>query len=699
MDAARTARSGSESMSLSNTRDSQRQICFLAVAVAIVAAQIGAPVVWGQAVNPGRVNVTTTPWSVNWLTHANDGAGLTDLGVHAWVQAWLDDPNAYAHAESTVQDIAIDVRWTGATGDGSTDDTAAVQLAVDKLASTGGRVVFPRGTYVVEGITLGSGITLAGDDGATLKLKANASEGIVDANAESHITIAGLIFDDNVSNQTDEPNVPLTRWTVRLRDCDYCRVRDCMFVNPLETGVDLYLSAYCWVDSCIFTGQTSGTPTETANCDVHATSCSYVWVTDNVMAHTEPADVNHAIEGVYFSGVTHGWITDNVILYGGRGTGGGHQGGAIDLYSSTNTDIHVAGNAIAEYVYIGVRVRGSDVWVSDNYIDANDTLATGSGNGVEVSDTTAGANRVAIRGNRIRVPDTADAVYVVSSDAATEPNHTDVRIEGNTITGASRGVHINRGCVGAQIIGNRISGAVNQGIKLIADPNMELSQVVVANNILDMTGGNNVQAIEVNVTEYAAVSGNQIVNAYQGIGCWVPSGGTLRGNDIEASSYELLFYDETQDMLAYGNRILGTGNTVYREGSEDVIYINTEQEENGSFTCTIWDDDDWDDEAVPVWQAPIGYGVTITRVRATTMGTSSPALDYNVEERAFGALGSAGTDIYAADQAADADGENEDTFSNAAIAAGAHLVFATGTSAETGTVDCITVVVYYTRDW
>ncbi len=48
----------------------------------------------------------------------------------------------------------------GAKGDGSTDDTAAMQSAVDYLdALGGGTVFFPNGTYKVTGISLGSGNT------------------------------------------------------------------------------------------------------------------------------------------------------------------------------------------------------------------------------------------------------------------------------------------------------------------------------------------------------------------------------------------------------------------------------------------------------------------------------------------------------------------------------------------------------------
>ena len=49
----------------------------------------------------------------------------------------------------------------GATGNGSTDDTAAIQAALDAaLAAGGGTVVIPSGTYKTTGLTIGSNTTL-----------------------------------------------------------------------------------------------------------------------------------------------------------------------------------------------------------------------------------------------------------------------------------------------------------------------------------------------------------------------------------------------------------------------------------------------------------------------------------------------------------------------------------------------------------
>jgi hypothetical protein len=52
----------------------------------------------------------------------------------------------------------------GALGDAVSDDTAAIQAAIDSLGDTGGAVFFPRGNYVItSALTVRSSIDLVGD--------------------------------------------------------------------------------------------------------------------------------------------------------------------------------------------------------------------------------------------------------------------------------------------------------------------------------------------------------------------------------------------------------------------------------------------------------------------------------------------------------------------------------------------------------
>ena len=103
----------------------------------------------------------------------------------------------------------ISVYDFGAVGDGTTDDTAAIQAAIDHAKTlTGGTVYFPAGTYKLSSqLTLTNGaaacrVNLVGSHGAILKSYVTGSTAGYDtagfailADGWQDSTIAGLIFD------------------------------------------------------------------------------------------------------------------------------------------------------------------------------------------------------------------------------------------------------------------------------------------------------------------------------------------------------------------------------------------------------------------------------------------------------------------------------------------------------------------------
>lgn len=67
----------------------------------------------------------------------------------------------------------FNVRELGATGDGKTPDTAAIQKALDACKDSGGTVQFPAGTYLSQPLTLHTRTTIQLDAGATLLASTN----------------------------------------------------------------------------------------------------------------------------------------------------------------------------------------------------------------------------------------------------------------------------------------------------------------------------------------------------------------------------------------------------------------------------------------------------------------------------------------------------------------------------------------------
>ena len=98
----------------------------------------------------------------------------------------------------------------GAVGDGVTDDTAAVQAAID----AGGVTFFPAGTYLITGLQARLGMTLEGParsgyipsssgQAATLKLADGTNDDLLNgADQISNVTIRSLNFDGNKAANT-----------------------------------------------------------------------------------------------------------------------------------------------------------------------------------------------------------------------------------------------------------------------------------------------------------------------------------------------------------------------------------------------------------------------------------------------------------------------------------------------------------------
>jgi hypothetical protein len=101
-----------------------------------------------------------------------------------------------------------DVTTFGARGDGASDDTRAIQAAIDAAHGRGkGVVLFPPGRYLVRSVTLRDGVSYVGP-GATITRSAHAGNGVRSfvarhsgAQPSAPLVIQGLSFDGNRQEQ------------------------------------------------------------------------------------------------------------------------------------------------------------------------------------------------------------------------------------------------------------------------------------------------------------------------------------------------------------------------------------------------------------------------------------------------------------------------------------------------------------------
>ena len=94
--------------------------------------------------------------------------------------------------------LVVDIKSKGAKGDGRTNDTAALQAAIDAVAGTGGTLLVPNGTYMIDAAgkvraTLKSDMTLKLAAGATLKVNPNGADvyALLSLAGASNVTIEG----------------------------------------------------------------------------------------------------------------------------------------------------------------------------------------------------------------------------------------------------------------------------------------------------------------------------------------------------------------------------------------------------------------------------------------------------------------------------------------------------------------------------
>lgn len=141
--------------------------------------------------------------------HYFDGSGWV-LGGGSGLPDAPSDGNTYGRKDGAWAQVPsgggsfdyFNVIDYGATGDGSTDDTAAVQGAIDAAEPVGGTVYFPRGTYVLDPVYIDAdNVRLLGDGRLSVLKRKPAtvtntdSVGIVNAHGTSMNRLSGVVLE------------------------------------------------------------------------------------------------------------------------------------------------------------------------------------------------------------------------------------------------------------------------------------------------------------------------------------------------------------------------------------------------------------------------------------------------------------------------------------------------------------------------
>lgn len=124
--------------------------------------------------------------------------------------------------------MTINVKTHGATGNGSTDDTAAIHAAAAAAAAAKVPLYFPAGTYSVTGLNLNySSMRIQGDGKERTVIKSRAGSSsptlrLATANPKfgpTNLTVQGIHFSGNGSNQAAVYALYIK--TCYFKDCDF----------------------------------------------------------------------------------------------------------------------------------------------------------------------------------------------------------------------------------------------------------------------------------------------------------------------------------------------------------------------------------------------------------------------------------------------------------------------------------------------
>ena len=400
----------------------------------------------------------------------------------------------------------FDVRDYGATGDGVTDDTTAIQSAINDVnAVNGGTVYLPDGkVYGISAtLTLGNNVRLTGG-GELLLLSIPAGGAMVKAESKSNVVIEGITFNGSGL---------LATMGVVLKSCTNATVSNCIIYNGNPTGTDYsairghrnngnkytYNHIYNWGDG-IFGA-------------VGATRAADFIDSNSVIAYNYIHDctVGSAIGGVFHSSKIVGNIcADNA-----------HSGIDIIGYATGSwcKDVLVSENICFNNTYRGIRndLENSSAFCERITIAKNHVFSNGSG-GIVVD----GARGYNVTGN-IVVNNTGSGIA--------SNNIRNSKIENNLI------------------YDDLVTAVMTYGILMQSTAGTEtIANVVVGNNKVDgcVWSGIHIEAdgAGTSMANVVVKSNNVYDCGYLGIGLLVTGGATsshlnLSGNRSHGQTYDM----------------------------------------------------------------------------------------------------------------------------------------------------------------
>jgi parallel beta-helix repeat protein len=351
----------------------------------------------------------------------------------------------------------------GATGNGSSDDTAAIQNAINAASSAGGGVVeVPAGTYMINlgyqgefGLLMKSNVTLQLDAGATLKAKTGApgTSNMIMFNGGSNMNIVGPgTLDGNKGSIGLDENIEnVCFW-------GGSDIVLCGFTSQNAPGDGIYLNGYP-------SGAGVGAPVSNVLiCNVTCTAngrngmspdgCDGLVVRDSSFSNQTSANPMNGID----CEPINNQAPNNFAIFNctfANDAGGGIQSGPDDSGdNATFTNMTYAFNTVSNCGNYGLEAQDGSGPVNILYNTVSNTgpAYEFQGYGIMLRGST-GIRNVTILGNTVS-GSKSDGIFLSSASSST--------CTGNTVTG-SGGKGINNQCGSGVTVSNNTESSNSGG--------------------------------------------------------------------------------------------------------------------------------------------------------------------------------------------------------------------------------------------
>lgn len=478
----------------------------------------------------------------------------------------------------------VSVQDFNAVGDGITNDTIAIQAAINAAIGQNKTLVIDGGIFLASALSISNSIQIEGA-GTLKQINLTAANFITISGTSTKVTFTGITFDGNEQNQA----VPAVNRTFLITaigtaaDPAYFKFFNCVFLNGAQADVSVYndstrtTNEELIISGCSFLGGREGisAPDDPRYVDIRS-PINYT-ITENIFDLLQtPIAFGRAgvisYDGFAFASTdaARGVVNSNVFVNCGRNEPNSTLG-AIDIYNYART-MTVANNSLSKIVGRGIQVKSD-------------------------------AENITISGNTLEDSSGVDAQITVNRSVSAIVNG-EVNIVGNTCLNSNGdGISISGGSISASVYGtnynisnNIVKNAGRRGIGVIGTKNTLISNNIIdgadtgvyceslqttllaANNTIGNIVGNGLFISPTSIANVSIVDNRFDICGSRGIYVGAATGGLISSNNINATTQSGIEILAVTDLLRIANNVITSTSPFFNgAGNTGIIKVENNQ--------------------------------------------------------------------------------------------------------------------------